>query len=47
MLGGYRALLDASKGDPRLAATRQEMDATIGVPTLALCGAAEVSRLGR
>ena len=37
-LGYYRAMLDPSKGDPRLQQTRLLMDRPISVPTLALCG---------
>jgi len=38
-LGYYRAMLDASKGDPRLEPVRRAMERSIRVPTLALCGA--------
>ncbi len=38
-LGYYRAMLDATKGDPALAALRCLMQRPIAVPTLALCGA--------
>jgi pimeloyl-ACP methyl ester carboxylesterase len=38
-LGYYRAMLDASQGDPALAEVRALMDRPITVPTLALCGA--------
>ena len=37
-LGYYRAMLDPSKGDPRLEDIRASMNRPIGVPTLALCG---------
>ncbi len=37
-LGYYRAMLDPSKGDPSLQATRELMARPISVPTLALCG---------
>jgi pimeloyl-ACP methyl ester carboxylesterase len=37
-LGYYRAMLDAGKGDPLLAAVRPRMERPITVPTLALCG---------
>ena len=38
-LGYYRAMLDASQGDPALADLRLLMARPIAVPTLALCGA--------
>lgn len=38
-LGYYRAMFDARKADPRLAALRSAMERPITVPTLALCGA--------
>ena len=38
-LGYYRAMLDATKGDPTLAHVRALMEQPIAVPTLALCGA--------
>jgi pimeloyl-ACP methyl ester carboxylesterase len=38
-LGYYRAMLDASKGDPALAGLRALIERPIAVPTLALCGA--------
>lgn len=38
-LGYYRAMLDPSRGDPKLAALRERMARPIPVPTLALCGA--------
>ena len=37
-LGYYRAMLDPAKGDPSLHQTRQLMNRSIPVPTLALCG---------
>ena len=37
-LGYYRAMLDSSKGDPRLEHLRPLMNRPINVPTLALCG---------
>ena len=37
-LAYYRAMLDPAKGDPRLHPTRQLMNRSIPVPTLALCG---------
>ena len=37
-LGYYRAMLDPAKGDPSLQQTRQLMNRSIPVPTLALCG---------
>jgi pimeloyl-ACP methyl ester carboxylesterase len=37
-LAYYRAMLDPSKGDPRLQHTRELMARPISVPTLALCG---------
>jgi pimeloyl-ACP methyl ester carboxylesterase len=37
-LGYYRAMLDSSKGDPRLEDLRTLMNRPINVPTLALCG---------
>ena len=47
-LGYYRAMLDATKGDPALAKLRALLERPIAVPTLALCGAddlrAELSR---
>ncbi len=41
-LGYYRAMLDPRKGDPRLDALRPAMDRPITVPTLALCGDADL-----
>ena len=38
-LGYYRAMLDPTKGDPRLEGIRANMARPITVPTLALCGA--------
>lgn len=37
-LAYYRAMFDASQGDPALLALREAMQRTITVPTLALCG---------
>lgn len=37
-LAYYRAMFDASHGDPALSALREAMQRTITVPTLALCG---------
>ena len=42
ILGYYRAMLDPSKGDPRLDAVRTRLSRPIGVPTLALCGAEDL-----
>lgn len=41
-LGYYRAMLDPRKGDSRLEDIRPAMDRTIAVPTLALCGSADL-----
>ena len=38
-LGYYRAMLDATKGDPTLSHLGPLMERLIAVPTLALCGA--------
>ena len=37
-LGYYRAMFDSSKGDPSLEKLRLDMNQSIKVPTLALCG---------
>ena len=37
-LGYYRAMFDSSKGDPSLEKLRLDMNQSIEVPTLALCG---------
>ena len=41
-LGYYRAMLDPSKGDPRLEDLRTLMNRPIKVPTLALCGSEDL-----
>ena len=41
-LAYYRAMLDPSKADPRLADVRSRLAAPIGVPTLALCGSEDL-----
>ncbi len=41
-LGYYRAMFDAGKADPRLQDVQSRMNGSIGVPTLALCGAEDM-----
>ncbi|MEO5698926.1 MAG: alpha/beta hydrolase [Casimicrobiaceae bacterium] len=41
-LGYYRAMLDPRRADPQLQTTRAAMERPITVPTLALCGSADL-----